>query len=126
MGDIAQIVDSLTRFTGHFIKFRLRDAEAQQIVVYPARQRIGAIEDANIVAIRQIKLKKETVILQRVAGRRVHFAQRFRQFVTKGQAFVRQVVKQRLPRAVAVSAAQHATDQTVHFSRGQTHALLVK
>ncbi|MNL69367.1 hypothetical protein D3C87_1942200 [compost metagenome] len=66
-------------------------------MVYPPRQRIGAIKHANVIAIRQIKLKKEAVIFQRVAGGRVHFTQRFRQLMTKRQTFVCQVVKQRLP-----------------------------
>ena len=66
-------------------------------MVYPAGQRIGAIEHADVVAFRQIKLKKEAIVFQRIAGCGVHFTQRFRQLVTKRQPFIREVVDQRLP-----------------------------
>lgn len=97
LGDVTQIVDRFTRFAGHFIQFRLGYARAKQIVVYPTRKRISAIEDADIVAFRQIKLKKKAIVFRGIAGCGVHFTQRFRQFVAKRQPFVGEVVDQRLP-----------------------------
>ena len=95
--DIAQVVNRFPGFAGYFVELRLRDAKAQQKVVYPSRQRIGAIEHADVIPFRQIKLKKEAVVFEGIAGGRVHFQQRLSQLVTKGQTFVRQVVQQRLP-----------------------------
>ena len=66
-------------------------------MVYPTRERIGTIEDADVITIRQIKLKKEAIVLQRITGCRMHFTQRFCQLVAKRQPFVREVVDQRLP-----------------------------
>ncbi|MNI97835.1 hypothetical protein D3C73_1565580 [compost metagenome] len=66
-------------------------------MIDPARQRVGTIEHADAVAFRQIKLKKEAVVFQGVAGRRVHFDQCLSQLMAKGQTFVGQVVQQRLP-----------------------------
>ena len=68
-------------------------AKTKQEVIDPTSQCISPIENADIIAIRQIKLKKEAVILQGIAGGRVHFTQCLCQLMTESHAFVRQVVK---------------------------------
>ncbi|SRN41547.1 Uncharacterised protein [Shigella flexneri] len=71
----------------------MRNAKTKQEVIDPTCQCISPIENADIIAIRQIKLKKEAVILQGIAGGRVHFTQCLCQLMTESHAFVRQVVK---------------------------------
>ena len=58
MRNVTQIVDSFTGFAGHFIQLRLRNAKTKQEVIDPTCQCISPIENADIIAIRQIKLKK--------------------------------------------------------------------
>jgi len=54
----------------------------------------------------------------------VHLAQGLRQVLAEGQTFVGQVVQQRLPAAVSIAAAQHPTDESVHFGGRQSYTLL--
>lgn len=85
LSDVAQIVDGFAGFAGDFVELRLGDAEAQQEMVYPACQRVGAIKDRDIVAVRQPELEQKTVILQRIAGGGVQLTQRLSELLAERQ-----------------------------------------
>jgi len=54
----------------------------------------------------------------------IRILQRLRQALREGHAFISQIVHQRLPAGVLITATQDATQQSMHFGRRHAHTLL--